>query len=105
MLHLRSNLSKRLRVYFSIDEMTKYKPKSLIYSALIKYGHKVFNLDILENCSKQDLIKREQYYIDTLNPQYNIIKTAGSSLGRNLSEETKAKLRYKRSKEFCAGVR
>jgi len=27
------------------------------------------------------LIEREQYYIDLLNPEYNILKIAGSRLG------------------------
>lgn len=36
---------------------------------------------------------REQYYIDSLNPEYNILKMAGSRLGHKHSEETKAKLR------------
>lgn len=35
---------------------------------------------------------REQYYFDTLKPEYNILKVAGSSLGRKVSEETKALL-------------
>ena len=29
------------------------------------------------------LIEREQYYIDKLNPEYNILKIAGSRLGAN----------------------
>ena len=35
------------------------------------------------------LLEREQYYIDTLNPQYNIAKVAGSTLGVLQSETTK----------------
>jgi len=61
---------------------------------LIKNGYSKFNLEILEYCD-QDLIGREQYYIDTLNPKYNICKNAGSSLGRAHSEETKAKIAAK----------
>lgn len=61
---------------------------------MIKNGYSKFNLEILEYCD-QDLIGREQYYIDTLNPKYNICKNAGSSLGRAHSEETKAKIAAK----------
>jgi group I intron endonuclease len=35
------------------------------------------------------LILREQYYIDILKPEYNILKVAGSRLGAKHSESTK----------------
>lgn len=46
----------------------------------------------LEYCELSVLIEREQYYINLLNPEYNILKTAGSLLGFRHSEETKAKM-------------
>lgn len=50
-------------------------------------------MTILEYCKESDLDVKEQYYFDTLNPQYNIQKIAGgSSRGLILSEETKAKI-------------
>lgn len=67
-------------------------------------------MDILEICDTSILIQREQYYIDLLKPEYNILQVAGSLFGykhtqeslekmRNIalnrSEETKAKLREK----------
>jgi group I intron endonuclease len=63
---------------------------SAIYSAILKYGYSNFSLDILEYCEKDVLIEREQYYIDTLNPKYNILKIAGSRTGFKHSEKTKA---------------
>lgn len=33
-----------------------------------------FSITILEYCDKSDLIIREQYYFNKLNPQYNILK-------------------------------
>jgi Mn-dependent DtxR family transcriptional regulator len=50
-----------------------------------------------------EVSSREQHYIDKFSPEYNTQKTAGSSLGHKLSEETKEKLRqsyFSRSKEF-----
>jgi group I intron endonuclease len=38
------------------------------------------------------ILEREQYYLDSLKPQYNILKVAGSPLGTKHSEETKAAL-------------
>jgi len=64
----------------------------IIHKALLKYGYSNFNLEILEYCDKGIVISREQYYIDLLKPRYNILPTAGSSMGYNHSEETKAKI-------------
>jgi group I intron endonuclease len=55
----------------------------------IKLG---LNKNFLLLCNGSDLLEREQYYFDTLNPKYNILKIAGSSKGVILSEETKAKI-------------
>lgn len=73
------------------------KVSSAIYSALLKYGYSNFNLDILEYCEPSILIQREQYYIDLLKPEYNILKVAGNRLGSKHSEATKAKMKYKAS--------
>ena len=56
--------------------------------------HKLENFDfiILEICNKEELIIKEQFYIDTLKPEYNILKTAGSRLGQKHSDESKAKM-------------
>jgi hypothetical protein len=45
------------------------------------------------------LISREQYYIDLLNPEYNILKKAGFVLGFKHSEATKAEMSINNSKE------
>jgi len=56
--------------------------------------------EILEYCDLADLIKREQYYIDFLNPEYNICKTAGAPMmGRKHSEETLAKMKERKHTE------
>lgn len=62
------------------------KGKSAIYSSIINYGHSNFSLEILEYCSPNDAVSREQYYIDLLKPKYNILLTAGSFLGFKHSE-------------------
>jgi group I intron endonuclease len=67
------------------------KNNSIVYKALLlpwataqgrKYGYSNFSLEILEYCDKKNLLEREQYYLDSLNPTYNICKLAESSLGR-----------------------
>lgn len=84
-------LYKRLSKYYSINFLTEEVStgSSTIYKALLKYGHSNFRLDIIEYCDKEFLIKREQYYIDLLKPEYNILKVAGSRLGSKQSLTTK----------------
>ena len=65
------------------------KAQSYIYSAILKHGYSNFQLEILEYCTKESAISREQYYIDLLNPEYNLNPTAGSRLGAKLSEESR----------------
>jgi predicted transcriptional regulator len=45
-----------------------------------------FRLEILEYCPISILLDREQFYIDKLNPEYNILKIAGSNLGYKHTE-------------------
>ena len=85
------NLSNRLKKYFTLSYLNS-KNNLRISRALIKYGYFNFAVTILEYCDKSDLLAREQYYFDKLNPQYNILKIAGSSLNYKHSEETKAKI-------------
>ena len=85
-------LNRRLQYYYNIKYMTNYKSKSVIYFALLKYGHASFKFDILEYCNKENVISREQYYITCLNPDYNILKMAGSSLGFRHSKVVKANM-------------
>ena len=84
------NLSPRLLKYLNVN--TLRKNKMLINLAILKHNLENFSLDILEYCSPKDVIKREQYYIDTYKPVYNILKIAGSSLGYIHNETSLAKM-------------
>ena len=85
------DLSKRFRKYFTISYI-KSRKELIISRALIKYGYANFSVSILEYCDRCDLTAREQHYLDKFNPQYNILKIAGSSLGFKQSEETRLKI-------------
>lgn len=87
-----SNLSRRFQTYFNIKTISNQRGRSIIYQALLKYGYKAFDLYILEYCNKEELTKREQHFLDTLNPQYNILKVADSCIGRKHTPETKVKM-------------
>lgn len=73
--------------------MDKSRGNSHIRNALLKYGYSKFSLEILEYCEGSETIRKEQKYLDLLNPEYNILKSAGSTLGFKHSKETIAKLK------------
>lgn len=81
------NLNNRFHKYFSLRILEV--SNMLICKAILKYGHSNFSLDILEYCDKSVLIEREQFYLNLLNPEYNILKNAYSLFGFNHSSETK----------------
>lgn len=60
-----------------------------LQNAINKY--KLENLIFFEYCDPEELLSREQFYLDTLQPELNILKTAGSLLGYKHSEESLAK--------------
>jgi group I intron endonuclease len=92
------NLTNRLSNYFSLIflKRTILKSRSIISNSLLKYGYNNFSLDILEYYESSVLINREQYYLDTLKPKYNILKIAGSSFGYKHSPETLLKFKERR---------
>jgi len=86
------NLSVRFYTYFSLGSLAKSNRP--IDRALLKYGFSNFSLEILEYCDEKELLlKREQYYLDNLKPQYNIVEIAGSTLGYKHTEESIEKMR------------
>ena len=63
-----------------------------------KYGSAAFVFQILERCSPEDCVRREQYWIDFYKSAdgrfgYNKSPTAGSPLGVKRSDEFREKLR------------
>lgn len=62
-----------------------------------KYSSDDFEFAIIELCEVEDLLTREQYWLDftkSYDPEigYNILKIAGSTLGSKRTEETKVKM-------------
>jgi group I intron endonuclease len=87
------NLCRRRSEHFTDLQKNKHHSGHL-QNAYIKYGADAFRFFIVEYVEvAEDLLKREQYYIDTLNPEYNINPIAGSALGIKRSEETKVRMR------------
>jgi len=89
-----NDLRIRFWVYFSNNRLIS--SNMTIYKAIIKYGYANFKLEILEYCNPNVLLIREQYYIDLLKPEYNILSTAGSTLGYKHTTDTLEKFKTRK---------
>lgn len=58
-----------------------------------KYGESDLDFSFIMDCSIEDLLKEEQFYMDSYKPYFNLRPKAESNLGATVSEETKEKLR------------
>jgi group I intron endonuclease len=86
------NFISRKKIHISFLRNNKHH-SSKLQRAYNKYGEENFSFDLIEIVeNKLDLIKREQVWIDFLNPEYNICRIAGSRIGSKCSEETKKKI-------------
>lgn len=93
-----------------INRKSKHKNRvnnTQISRAIQKYGWENFSWEILENCLIENLIEKEQYWLDLLQPfkeiGYNTLKIANSSCGFKHSEETKKKMSDSRQKLDITG--
>ena len=90
-----STVSFKRRISRHLDELKRGKHHSIILQrAFDKYGNDAFKVVKLESgfqVTKSHILSREQFYIDTIKPKYNIWPTAGSGLGSKRTEETKKK--------------
>jgi group I intron endonuclease len=103
------NLSRRFKSYYNANYLKLSPAKTMLINkasgrgerslvprplapALIKYGYAKFSLEILEYCDKTVLLTREQYFLASLLPEYNLLKIAGSFRGYKHTEETKLKM-------------
>ena len=57
-----------------------------------KYGQKDLKYSLLLGCDKEDLIKIEQYFIDSYNPYFNNRKIADSNIGMRRSPESRKRM-------------
>lgn len=62
--------------------------------------YQTINIEVIELCD--DLIEKEQHYLDTLKPEYNLCPTAKNCSGVNRTDEHKNKIsqHHKNNKEY-----
>jgi hypothetical protein len=99
-----NDLLRRLNEHMSLNYLKKtiLKGESIIHQALLKYGYANFGIRILEIINidsitskkkiRETILSKEQFYLDSIKPEYNINKTAGSNLGRIFSDEIRKKM-------------
>jgi len=81
LIHHRSNL---------LDDK---HPNPILQRAVNKYSILCFYVKILVICNENDCLKHEQFWIDKLEPEYNIAKVAGNTKGIIVSDKRKEKQR------------
>lgn len=82
----------RKRMHLSLLKRDKHH-SILLQRHVNKYGVEDFYFEILERVFDiSQLIQREQHYLDTYKPTLNILKVAGNTFGRLVSEETRRKI-------------
>lgn len=88
--YIGSAVSLLNRYHTHKNSFVKNKHKNQhLQNSINKYDISNFKFEVIELCSKEELLIKEQYYIDTLKPDYNICLVAGNSLGVKRSEEYK----------------
>lgn len=86
------NIEERWRLHIYFLKRNKHH-SSKLQRHYNKYGKIDLRFSILLGCDKDDLLINEQFFLDSLNPYFNVCKIAGSRLGIKSSEETKQKIR------------
>jgi len=82
------NITERWRHHKDNLSFKKHHNR-IIQNHYNKYGEFDLQFSVLLGCDKKDLVKNEQFFIDSLNPYFNIRKIAESNIG------------IKRTTEFC----
>ena len=88
------NICNRWKNHISCLNKNKHH-SSKLQNSWNKHSADNFIFEIIEECDKEKLIEREQYYIDlygSYKSGYNSTPKSGSNLGRKCSEETIKKM-------------
>jgi group I intron endonuclease len=85
------HLARRWRQHQCELGKGRHNPK--LQNAWKKHGAQSFAFEVIELVpDKEQLIGREQHFLDLLAPEYNVATTAGSNLGVVWSEETRDRM-------------
>lgn len=82
--YIGSSVQVASRISNHMNRDAKRYPNKPFYKDVNLYGKEGFVFEVLEECGKDNLIEREQYWYDTLHPQYNTIRPNTCSFNDNL---------------------
>ena len=88
-----SNYKRRFSEHLKMLENNSHHSKHL-QRAWNKYGKDVFKFELVEECELEQQFIREQFYIDTLSPEYNMDLVAKHG-------ETKSVVCFRNTCEYC----
>ena len=101
-IYIGSSCKLSTRKYAHFYQLEKnIHPNKYLQSSYNKYSKEAFDFEIIAVCLPEYCIKLEQWFIDNLKPEYNILLIAGNSLGYKHSKETLKKLK-ELSKSYCS---
>jgi len=97
-IYIGSALNYNLRISKHINSLNLNKHHNrILQNHVNKYGINTLIFDIVEHILDSDnLIQREQFYIDTLKPEFNICRIAGNCAGRKWSDSMRKKMKGKK---------
>ena len=84
------------------DLIRKVHANPILQNAYNKYGADSFVVSIIEECTEDRVLVREQYYIDTILPVYNITKEV---INNRPSTESRLKISNTMKAKVQAGIR
>lgn len=90
--------SKNLEKRFRQHKATFKQNKTILQRAFNKYGINNFSFEPIDECLESELIEKEQLYLDSFKPKYNIMTKAFSYHNYRHTEESKIKAITNRSK-------
>lgn len=92
------------RLHEHIHNLKKNKSHNAhLQASWNKYGQNAFDYGILEYCKIENKFDREQYYINSLSPEYNLTLNVVANFGHSCTEETKTKISNTLKKRYNSG--
>lgn len=94
------NIEKRIKTHIRLLKNLSH-PNVILQNHVGKYGIEDLHFETIFECDPLSLIKKEQNYIDELEPYFNVCKKAGNQLGVKRTDRFKKlrsdnmKLRHK----------
>lgn len=96
------NIYNRLHKHISLLNKKKAHNAHL-QASWDKYGAQSFDYGVLCYCSPEERFEKEQYYISTLKPEYNLTLNVVANTGHPCSEEAKLKISNTLKERYKAG--